>query len=220
MRFIHVSIVFALSFGILPVLAQGRFDRPTFFRDGQQQMEREIQRMQQIQQQQPPKQALEHPSQLLTVDEGKLRWQKYLFRDGGFSIWMPQGIQSQEMIDLETAVGKISFEVFSTQPINYRFVAAYSDSIPTDVFQQKDDLLSAVRDGIVAKTDLAILGDRPLSEGSYPGREIKMQDDREVLSFHLYAINQRVYVLAVGDKQSQIPSEIAQNYFSSFRLLN
>ena len=192
MRFIHFGIFFALNFSILPVLAQGRFDRPTFFRDGQQQMEREIQRMQQIQQQQPPKQALEHPSQLLTVDEGKLRWQKYLFRDGGFSIWMPQGIQSQEMIDLETAVGKMSFEVFSTQPINYRFVAAYSDSIPTDIFKQKDDLLSAVRDGIVAKTELAILGDRPLTEGPYPGREIKMQDDKEVLSFHLYAINQRV----------------------------
>jgi H+/Cl- antiporter ClcA len=47
-----LAIIFSLSSLLLgssfsPSLAQGRLDRPAFFRDGQEQMEQEIQRLQQ-----------------------------------------------------------------------------------------------------------------------------------------------------------------------------
>lgn len=203
----------------MPVLAQGRFDRPIFFQDGQELLDREIQRLQQIQQQQPSPTNIEHPSQLLTIKEGNLSWDKYLFRNANFSVWMPQGVQSQETITLETSLGQIAFEAFSTQPQNYRFVAAYSELLKADLLEDKAAILTAVRDGIIARTKFEVIGDRSVSQQGYTGRELTMRDGSEILAFQIYAIGQRVYVLAAGEKQAQTLSESAINFFSSFRLL-
>lgn len=74
-----VTLVLTSLTVAVPTLAQGRFDRPIFFQEGQEMMEREIQRLQQQQQQPEQPSAIEHRTQLLTVDDGKPRWQKYLF---------------------------------------------------------------------------------------------------------------------------------------------
>ena len=221
MKFNFLTTVFILTTlnAISPTLAQGRLDRPTFFRDGQEMMEREIQRLQQVQQQQPPPTTLEHPSQLLTVDEGTLRWQKYLFRDGGFSVWMPQGTQSEETVVLETDFGQLPFEVFSTNSQGFRFVAAYSEKIDAEPSPNPEAILSAVRDGIVAETKLTLLRDRSLTWEQYTGKELTMRDEDEIIAFRLYLINQRVYVLAAGQKNVRVLSEEVVSFFDSFRLL-
>jgi hypothetical protein len=214
-----LALSFALTVPIAPILAQGRLDRPIFFQDGQELLDREIQRLQQMQQQQPSPTNVEHPSQLLTINDGNLRWDKYLFRDAGFSVWMPQGVQSQETIPLETSLGQIPFKVFSTQPQNYRFVAAYSEPLKADILENKSALLTAVRDGIFARTKFEVIGDRPVSNQGYTGRELTVGDSKEILAFQIYAIGQRVYVLAAGEKQVQTLSETAISFFNSFRLL-
>ncbi|HAC65941.1 MAG TPA: hypothetical protein DCF68_21015 [Cyanothece sp. UBA12306] len=214
--FLNILSLICLPIG--SVFAQGRLDRPEFFRDGQMQMEREIQRLQQQSQQQPTT-GVEHPSQLLTIDQGKLRWQKYLFQDGGFSVWMPEGIKSQETIVLNLAGNKLPFEVFATQPQNYRFVSAYSVTLKPDQLANSTQLLSLVRDGIVTETNFTLVSDKPTTWQGYSGLELTMTDQDELIGFRVYVINDRVYVLAAGQKNISSLSEEIASFFDSFRLL-
>lgn len=209
-----------LSISISKVVAQGRLDRPTFFRDGQLQMEQEIQRLQQQQQnqEQQPSTELEHPSQLLTIDQGQLRWQKYLFKDGGFSVWMPEGIKSQETITLNLGSDNLSFEVLATQPPNYRFVCAYSDPLSPSQLTDSAKLLSLIRDGIVAQTKFTLINDRPTSWKQYPGLELTMTAQDELISFRIYLINNLVYILAAGQQNKDSLSPEIVSFFDSFRL--
>jgi tRNA G37 N-methylase TrmD len=54
-----------------------------------------------------------------------------------------------------------------------------------------------------------------LAQGRFEG----IRDGNEILTFQIYAIGQRVYILAAGEKQAQTLSEAAINFFNSFRLL-
>jgi hypothetical protein len=215
---IIVTGLLLITLGSIPALAQGRLDRPSFFQDGQQLMNQEIQRLQQ-QQQQQSSQPLEHPSQLFTINEGQLQWQKFIFREGGFSVWMPEAIQSQESLALDTRVGTLNFEVFATHPQKFRFVAAYSDNLNPTQLSDPDALLGAVRDGIVAKTQFQLTGDRSISFAQYPGKQLSMQNGDEAITFQVFLVNQRVYVLAADQKEIEGLSTDVANFFNSFRLL-
>lgn len=203
----------------IPALAQ--IDRPSFFRDGQQLMEQEIQRMQRQEEQQPssPQEALEHPSQLLTINEGSLNWQKFIFRDGGFSVWMPEGVRSQETVVLDTIVGQLSFEVLTSNLPSWRFVAAYSGDLASSSLPASQALLASIRDGIVQETKFKLISERDISENNYSGKELTMQDGNETIAFRVYLIGTRVYVLAAGQKNANGVSEDAVSFFDSFRML-
>ncbi|MGK7938648.1 MAG: hypothetical protein AB4062_00520 [Crocosphaera sp.] len=197
-------------------LAQGGFDRPSFFRDGQQLMDQEIQRLQE----QSDSNNVEHPSQLLTIDTGELRWQKLLFRDGNFSVWMPQGIKSSETVILNLGNNNLSFEVLATHPQSYRFVAAYSDTLNQDQLSNPERLLSQVKEGIIQETNFTLITDEPISWQQYQGIKLTMKDEDELISFRVYLINDRVYVLAGGQKnQTANITETIVSFFDSFRLL-
>lgn len=202
-----------------PCLAQFRPDRPTFFDDGQRLMDEEIRRLQQ--QQTSPEQNIkpvEHPSQLLTIDDGQLRWQKYLFRDGGFSVWMPQGIQSNEVISLETTKGNIDFEVFATQPKSLRFIAAYSEPKNLPSLGNNQEILELVKKGIIAQTNFELEQEKSISFESSPGVLLEMKNNQETIYFQIYLIKEKVYVLAVNTKNNDYQEDI-KGFFDSFRLL-
>lgn len=217
-----LSFIWLINFNIInPCLAQFRPDRPTFFEDGQQLMEQEIQSLQQQQtNQQNNQQNIEHPSQLLTINDGELIWQKYLFRDGGFSVWMPQGIQSQETVTLKSQAGNIDFQVVAIQPKSLRFVVAYSENKDLSQLGNSDEILAAIREGIIGKTNFNLVQEKPINFQSYNGLFLEMENisDKEVITFQIYLINQKVYVLAVGNKVSGYENDIT-SFFNSFRLL-
>lgn len=56
-------------------------DRPDFFEQGDEMLDREVQRLQQQQ-----------PTATLTVKAGLQTWQPVVSRAGGFSVWIPSGI--------------------------------------------------------------------------------------------------------------------------------
>jgi hypothetical protein len=203
-----------------PCLGQFSPDRPTFFQDGQRLMEQEIRRLQQQQNTaQQNQQQVEHPSQLLTIDDGQLRWQKYLFRDGGFSVWMPQGIQSNEIVTLETKAGSVDFEVFATHPKSLRFIAAYSEDKDLSELGNNQEILKAIKNGIITKTNFELKQEKPITFDSIPGLLLEMQDGQETIFFQIYLVDQKIYVLAVGNKNGGYEEEI-MGFFDSFRLLN
>ena len=220
MRSLFLWLIFSwnMFLSIRLTVAQGGFDRPTFFRDGQMLMEQEIQRLQQQSEQDSSE--IEHPSQLLTIDSGQLKWQKFLFRDGNFSVWMPQGLQSFETIILDLVTSHLSFEVFATQPQNYRFVVAYSEVLKASQISNQNQLLLEVRDGIIKETNFVLLTDKEITWEKYLGKELNMKNEDEFISFRVYLINERVYILAAGQKNVKEDSENTISFFDSFRFSN
>lgn len=218
-RLQHLILITYLVLGpTSQILAQGRGDRPTFFRDGQQRMEQEIQR---LQQQQVPLTDLEHPSQLLTIETEQLRWQKFLFRDSNFSVWMPQGIQSLETIILEVDNSQLPFKVYATQTLGYRFVTAYSESLTPSQLSNSAQLLSAVKTAIIQKTNFTLLTDKEIVWQESVGQEFTLNQADELISFRVYLINQRLYILAARQNDAaETTSDIVLSFFDSFRLLN
>lgn len=221
------NITYLMSFLLLiaavtvsPVRAQFRTDRPTFFREGYDQMQQEIQRIQRQQQEEAPQQLLEHPSQLLTINNGELRWQKYIFREGGFSIWMPEAIQSNEVVVLDTDLGKISFEVFASHPQNLRYVTAYSYILDAPVLSNPEALLLAVKRGVIARTQYQLKDDREIRWEKHPGRQLSMENQGEMITFRIYVIDKRIYVLAASQKETNEIAKNVQEFFDSFRILN
>ncbi|MDJ0732003.1 MAG: hypothetical protein QNJ33_18660 [Crocosphaera sp.] len=198
------------------ILAQGGFDRPSFFRDGQRLMDQEIQRLQQ----QSNPNNIEHPSQLLTIDTEQLRWQKLVFQDGNFSVWIPQGVQSSETVIISLGESNLSFEVLASHPQNYRFVAAYSNSLNPNQIANSEQLLEQVKEGIIKETNFTLLTDENVTWQQYKGKKLTMKDEDELISFRVYIINNRVYVLAAGQNyNNQNMSENIVSFFNSFRLL-
>ncbi len=198
------------------ILAQGRLDRPTFFRDGQQLMDQEIQRLQQ----QSESNNIEHPSQLLTIDMGQLHWQKFIFQEGNFSVWIPQGLQSSEEVSIELENSNLSFQVLASHPQNYRFVAAYSDRLTSNQIDNKEQLLDQVKQGIVKKTNFTLISDKNITFETDIGKELTMKNEEELISFRVYLINDRIYVLAASNPtETDAISETIISFFDSFRLL-
>ncbi len=202
-----------------PAIAQGRLDQPSFFQDGQVLMQQEINRLQQQQQQSLQQgQSIEHPSQLLTIQSGPLRWQKSIFRTAGFSVWMPQGIQSEEEVSLNTDLGALTFDVFATHPANFRFIAAFSEqNLPTNV--DDSSLLKSIRDGIINKTQFQLVQEQAIAFQGHSGIQFTLQGNGELIAFQILVINQKAYVLAAGQNQVQTVSPDVTNFFNSFRLL-
>jgi hypothetical protein len=205
------------------VFAQGLLNRPSFFQDGQRMMDQEIQRLQQQQQQQQQQQSsentIEHPSQLLTITDGSLRWQKFIFRDAGFSVWMPQGMQSQETVNLNTVAGKVNFQVFATHPQDYRFLAAYTTDNNLYKLGNSQAILQAVREGIIAKTQFNLTNRQSISFEQYLGEQFTLANGKEMIAFRVYLVKDKVYVLAVDQKSKMELSEDILSFFNSFRIL-
>jgi hypothetical protein len=219
-KIIVSSLVLLPLFAFMaPSLAQFRPDRPTFFEDGQLYMEKEIRRIQdQVNKPAQNQDDVEHPSQLLTIDDGKLKWQKYISRDGGFSIWIPQAIQSEETVILNTKKGDIEFEVLATHPQSLRFISAYSKGNNLSKLGDTQTILNLVKDGLIIKTNFDLIKEEPITYQSYIGKSLTMKKDQEIINFHVYFINNKIYVLAVNRKTDAYSEEIT-SFFDSFRIL-
>lgn len=217
----YVTAVFLITSCafIFPANAQFRTDRPTFFQDGFEQMQREIDRLQRQQQQPTSQQMLEHPSQLLTIDDRELRWQKYIFRDAGFSIWMPSAIQSNETVIIDTSFGQINFNVFATHPQNQRYISAYSTPLNPPALNNPNTLFEQIKEAIIARTEYQLKDEQEISRETYSGRQLIMEKDGEIITFKIYLIGSRVYVLAASQEESSQISDDVISFFDSFRLL-
>jgi hypothetical protein len=153
----------------------------------------------------------------LTIDTGVLRWQKSIFRSAGFSVWMPEGIQSQEIVTLTTPLGAIMFDVFATHPANSRFIAAYSEqSFPTT---DNQSLLKTIRDGIINKTQFQLIQENAIAVQGNQGIQFTLNGNNELITFQVMVINQKVYVLGAGQNNVESVSQDVTNFFNSFRLL-
>jgi hypothetical protein len=193
-----------------------RMRQPDFFEQGQEQINREIQR---LQQQPPPP-----PLQLDTTQSG---WQPMIFQDGGFSVWMPAGIITEESETVDAATGTLQFKLIATNAAASRFVVAYADR-PDAQTTDPAALFTAVRDAAIVRTAFEVTEEHSITLDNYPGlavqlqktgEAIRMQNEDEVITLRMYLIENHIVVLGVRQITNAMPSTASETFFRSFQLL-
>lgn len=211
-RLLGCVLIFLSSY---PTPARSQvLNRPDFFRRGYDQMQDLLDQLQQT----PTSPA---PSNLLTIDGKTFQWQQLVVQTAGFSIWIPQGPQSQENVILDTSSGKISFDVLATHPQTWRFVTAYSAPLAPQIVQNPESLFLAIQQEVIEKTQFQLTEDLPANFQSYSGRKWTMENSQEIIYYRLYLIQQRLYLLAVRQPKSKVNNNsiILESFFGSFSLL-
>jgi len=190
-------------------LAQRRINNQTdFFEQGQEQLNREIMRLQQ----QPP-------ASVLTVDTATGAWQPILSKAGNFSIWMPPGTLSEETRTIDTAIGSLTFQGMASNSSNTRAVVAYSNLPQTTTAEPPDKVLATVSDRLKSRTNYPIVSDRAISLKSYPGQELIFKGANETITIRYYLVNNRLYLIATRYSGSTT-SDITSSFLNSFQLIN
>ena len=99
-------------------------------------------------------------------------------------------------------------------------MAAYSDSLDSNKISDSEQLLNQVIEGIIKETNFTLLTDENITWRQYNGKRLTMKDEDELISFRVYLIDNRVYVLAGGQSyNNQNISENIVSFFDSFRIL-
>ncbi len=182
---------------MMTIQAQGFLNnRPDFFDKGRLQMEQEIKQLEQ-----------QNPQPILTIEAGQIQWQNFIFKEGSFSIWMPAGTMTEETEIIETEKGKIKFKVFATHPASARFVVAYSDVLNSQQLANKQNILPKLQNKIVDVTGFELSGDRSYNLGDIPGREFILKNETETITFRIYLVGQRLYI--IGASETEKDNEIA-----------
>ncbi len=202
----------AIFSSVPPAIAQLRRDRPDFYEEGQRQLEREIERLN------------KKPSDnLLTIQEDPLQWLEFTVKDGGFAIWMP-GEPSAETEVLSTPDGMVALQGFAIEKTGLGFVVAYGDYPAAAQLNNREVILANAAAGLlqVAREEFQeyeVTSDRAIALEHYPGKELKLQSSDDRLTLRLYLVKQRLYILAVSQKNPGSSAEDIAKFFDSFRLL-
>ena len=197
------------SQSMLTIQAQGFIDnRPDFFDKGRLQIEQEIKQLEQ-----------QNPQPILTIESGEIQWQNIIFKEGGFSIWMPAGTMTEETEIIETEKGKIKFKVFASHPASARFVVAYSDILNSQQLANKQNILPNFQKKIVDVTGFELSSDRSYNLGDIPGREFILKNDTETITFRIYLVGQRLHLIGASEtaKNNQIAGAVV-TFLESFKL--
>lgn len=190
--------------------AQLQPNRPTFFEDGYRQLNQEIQQLEK----QPA-----NPDPLLTVDTGELRWQKMISREGGFSLWIPAGIQTDEVRSVAISDNTLEFEVISTNQPNSRFIVAYSEPLNSTALSNSNSIFEQIIEYIITDTNFEVMDNPSQPRQQYSGSSVILTGTNEKIYLQLYLMNNRIYVLGVNQKSESDLSQVSQHFFESFQNL-
>lgn len=131
------------------------------------------------------------------------------------------GTPSKSEQTTTTAIGPVQIHMYTLDSGNEGFVIGYSE-YPSYVFSQKDPdaLLNGARDGAVNNVKGEVLSERPMSLGSYVGREITGKSAEQGFSFttRLYLANPRMYMLIYLRKGDQPISDDGKKFLDSFEI--
>jgi hypothetical protein len=185
------------------------FDRPDFFEQGDEQFEQEIERFER-----------QAPEPALSIEGEEQSWQHFVSQEGGFSVWAPRGTITAETKTLETEVGTIEFQVLATNPQSSRFVVAYSEEELTAAqLENPETILAGLRERIVNNTAFELIDEQPITYDEYPGRQLRLQDSEETITFRVYLIDERLYILGASQPEPGELSQAASAFFNSFESL-
>lgn len=160
------------------------------------------------------------PSGVPPVRSQSQGWQFVIFKEGGFSFWVPPGILSDEIVTLKTTVGEVKFRTLTTHSEDRRYVAAYASTLSEQQVQSPEQLLNAIRDRVAPADKFKLTGDRVIKLDKYPGRELSFSSKESSITFRVYIVGKRAYVLGVIYPNANPQPRSTRAFLNAFELLN
>lgn len=195
------------------------FGRPDFFERGRREFEQEIRRFEQGNTVTTP--SLTTPSQTTNPSKTTLTWSRFVVNQGGFTVKAPNGVITDEVETVEFPTGDINFDIVATHPPSSRYLIAYSEILTPEKVANSQEVLERARDYIMEnEVNLVKVSDRDLTIQKYPGKEFKLQNKDETITFRLLVTQDRIYVLAVSQNSDAISQNSVDTFFKSFELIN
>ena len=160
------------------------------------------------------------PREVMPVAKQSNSWQFIIFKEGGFSFWMPPGILTEEKVVLDTTIGKLSFRTLASNTEDRRYVIGYAASLTPEQAENPEILLNAIRERAVPSGEFKLQEDRSITLDNYPGRELTFENDDEVIIIRAYLGEQRVYVLGVRYPKANPQPRQTRAFLNALELLN
>ena len=150
------------------------------------------------------------------------QWKDFHSKEGGFSVSMP-GTPVEKRQAYHTQAGPVEAHFFTVEADrgSLVYMVVYGDY--PEALMVADDgemLLDAARDGAVGNIQGTLLGERSVSMGGHPGRELQVlsSDGRLALQMRIYLVKNRQYqVVAVMPKEARSTAD-RDRFLDSFRL--
>ena len=200
LNLLSVTLVSCLLF--LTDASAQRLNQPTFFEEGREQFEELIRELEQSQ-----------PDSELTMDESIQQWQPITSENGGFSVWVPLGILSDDTETIQIGETPLNFRILSSQVSTGQFVVAYADAPNLE----KEQLFTAVKDALVQRTAFEITRVESITVDGNIGESLILKSDAGQISTYILLGNSRLYVVGVRQSQENLSSEVANRFLSSFQ---
>jgi hypothetical protein len=213
MRLLWLGGLVALTFlSANPTFAQ--LDNDDFFDRGRDLLEEEIER-------------LEDPEPRIDLNippsQADIPWHQVVATEGAqFTAVMPGPPQTYDPVAIATSEGEIEIVGWLTLYNNTQFLIAYGEYADTAIAPEVR--LSDLRDRLVTDTGWTISTDTAIGLGDYPGREFVLADEGRKITYRVYLIAAKLYILGVvetGDTaaESDAIAPIANTFLNSFQTL-
>lgn len=199
-------------------------NHPDFFEEGQEQLEEEILKLRELQQNQDSPEELltikedaywanqDHPNSFLTIEDELSEWVTVISTQGRFTISMPDTPTAETEV-LETEAIELNLNAFMTDQAEQGFLIAYSDEAS---LSNPEETFSNVRDQIIEETQAQLLRDRTIVFDGYPGREFRLRTPDKALTYRLYAVEDRLYILRASQPEEWDISQKTARFLNSF----
>ncbi|MCC5616738.1 hypothetical protein LC605_16990 [Nostoc sp. CHAB 5836] len=147
-------------------------------------------------------------------------WKEFSPDEGKSSILMPNGDISDMTPDKSEMDENVeSVKMYLSIDGTDVYMVSYAD-FNNDVTQiPSSELLDSALQGML-EDGKKLLSQQNITLGAYPGREIKLWDEKEgiFMTGRVFIVNQRLYILFVGSDKNPQVSDV-RKFFDSFELM-
>lgn len=160
------------------------------------------------------------PNDVIPVQQESRSWQFIIFREGGFSFWMPPGVLSEEKVSIETTLGELDFRTLASDSEDRRYVVGYASSLTEEQIKEPNILLNAIRDRVAPKEAFKLTKQTAIKLDKYSGQELEFKDGEETIIMRVFLVGNRVYALGIRYPNTAPKTRETRAFLNALQLLN
>jgi hypothetical protein len=148
----------------------------------------------------------------------QVEWPWFKSTEENFTISMP-GEPKQERTSVRGPFGN-SHHIYSIESNGISYTLSYSAfEYPATQPQEIKRILDFARDMVLMVTGGKVLSDKDISLESFPGREVRIEKNKQIWTLHAYVVKGRMYQLLTTEPKAKEQSPNTTKFFASFKLL-
>jgi hypothetical protein len=144
-------------------------------------------------------------------------WKEYVYAEDSFAISSPLEPRIEKRT-MKPVAGEVEAHFYFIPLQNSQMVVMYAPLHPNDK-RTPEQALNDAKKGITL-SGATLISEKTISIGKYPGIELEAEDAQSRQRGRFYAVERKMYTLAVSwPKDKPFPAE-AQRWYDSFRLVS